>query len=198
MTKPRPPIRPSVRDAVLREFNHHCAVCEKERPQLHHIDGDPSNNAPLNLIPLCPNCHLIDQHNSARPVEAGKLQLLRVYKDRAVLTQQFNALYTRMKFLNSVNEDADAHELHLKAEELIQFVAALEKGSFYARQIETLLRRPVAWVIYPNAPNEEAEHKSDQLKRDQEYREQLRNVKNDTFALIVELLNFQNWQLIIQ
>ena len=26
---------------------------------VHHIDGDPGNNAPENLIALCPRCHLM-------------------------------------------------------------------------------------------------------------------------------------------
>jgi hypothetical protein len=55
MRKARPSILRPIKDSVLREFNHRCAICGKERPQIHHIDENPANNDPLNLIPLCPN-----------------------------------------------------------------------------------------------------------------------------------------------
>lgn len=52
----------------IRElFNHHCARCGQDcqsihsgeqQLQVHHIDENPSNNAPGNLIPLCARCHL--------------------------------------------------------------------------------------------------------------------------------------------
>ncbi len=53
---------------TIRElFNYHCAWCGKDchdpatshdALQVHHIDEDPSNNRPENLIPLCAVCHL--------------------------------------------------------------------------------------------------------------------------------------------
>ena len=52
----------------IRElFNHHCARCgqncrnarsREEQLQVHHIDENPANNDPENLIPLCARCHL--------------------------------------------------------------------------------------------------------------------------------------------
>ena len=61
--KTRTDIPKTVREAVLKEFNHRCAVCGGDRPHLDHIDEDPSNNDPFNLLPLCPNCHIRDRHN---------------------------------------------------------------------------------------------------------------------------------------
>ena len=50
MAKQRVNPSKAVRDSLLDEFNHRCAVCGVDRPQVHHIDENPSNNDPLNLI----------------------------------------------------------------------------------------------------------------------------------------------------
>lgn len=39
-------------DAPLR-----CLFCGEDRPQIHHMDGDYTNNAPENLMPLCTEHH---------------------------------------------------------------------------------------------------------------------------------------------
>ena len=72
----------ATRDEVLREFNHACAICGTANPQIHHIDGDHSNNDPLDLLPLCPNCHLGDQHNPTRPLEPGRVLCFGVSRTR--------------------------------------------------------------------------------------------------------------------
>ena len=83
----------ATRDAVLKEFNHLCAVCGGIGPQVHHVDEDNSNNVVENLLPLCPNCHLRDQHNPTRRHAVEKLQLFRKYKDPfSLLTRQSNLL----------------------------------------------------------------------------------------------------------
>ena len=56
MAKVRISIPTKISDKVLKEFNHRCAKCGTDNPHLHHIDENPSNNDPLNLIPLCPCC----------------------------------------------------------------------------------------------------------------------------------------------
>ena len=63
------------RESILREFNHRCAICGSDRPHIHHIDEDATNNELENLLPLCPNCHLLDQHNPTSPVDPRKLYL---------------------------------------------------------------------------------------------------------------------------
>lgn len=52
------------RDILLRTRPHKCSECNKKewnkKPiplQLHHIDGDPTNNKEENLCLICPNCH---------------------------------------------------------------------------------------------------------------------------------------------
>ena len=55
--KTRKSIPRKTREAVMGLFLHKCAFCGREKPQLHHIDENPSNNEETNLLPLCPNCH---------------------------------------------------------------------------------------------------------------------------------------------
>lgn len=67
LTKKSDSNRITVRDIVLRErlLNYECASCGNtgvwnDSPlslQLHHKDGDPTNNEIGNLEFLCPNCH---------------------------------------------------------------------------------------------------------------------------------------------
>ncbi|MDQ3011542.1 MAG: HNH endonuclease, partial [Acidobacteriota bacterium] len=78
---------------MLKEFNYRCAICAIDNPQLHHIDETPSNNDPMNLVPLCPNCHLIDQHNPTRTLDPIKLSLFRKFKDPFILKSQFDPLF---------------------------------------------------------------------------------------------------------
>lgn len=105
MAKTRTAIPQKIAGKVLKEFNHRCAKCGADNPHLHHIDENPSNNDALNLIPLCPNCHLIDQHDPTRLIEPGKLRLFRVYKDPTILKPQFHPLYSRLRFFESEEGD---------------------------------------------------------------------------------------------
>jgi 5-methylcytosine-specific restriction endonuclease McrA len=76
-------------DALLREFHHRCAICGGDRPHIHHIDEDPSHNDLSNLLPLCPNCHLQDQHDPTAPMNRDKLQLFRAHRDPMILHERF-------------------------------------------------------------------------------------------------------------
>ncbi len=57
--KPRIPISTDLRKAVYQLFDKACRSCgNKQANQIHHIDGDPSNNHIRNLELLCYDCHL--------------------------------------------------------------------------------------------------------------------------------------------
>lgn len=62
----RVPLKESTRLEIISKCNNRCCICQTPFIQIHHIDGDPSNNDFNNLAPLCPNCH--DQTGLDRPL----------------------------------------------------------------------------------------------------------------------------------
>ena len=47
-----------VRDTILERDGHRCAVCGGEGDlHIHHVDCDPTNDDPGNLVTLCGICH---------------------------------------------------------------------------------------------------------------------------------------------
>jgi hypothetical protein len=191
MAESRIAVPKKVADKVLKEFNHRCAKCGADNPQLHHIDEDPSNNDPLNLIPLCPNCHLNDQHNPTRYIEPGKLKLFRVYKDPTILKPQFHPIFTRMQFLESGVDDFEIEEREQKAIELVEFIFALEKGEFYGTKIgHAIIPQD---LIVRNTTVPRFKNDAHKAQRATEYFKHLQDVKDQVYAWIVESLRFQPW-----
>lgn len=47
------------REYALRLYDYKCADCgdSKKRLNLHHVDGDPTNNCWDNLVMVCTGCH---------------------------------------------------------------------------------------------------------------------------------------------
>lgn len=78
----RDPIDPDVAADILFAADRTCCVCRiPGRPlQLHHINGDPSDNDPANIAALCLDCHDKTQLRGgfARPLDAAQVQR---YKD---------------------------------------------------------------------------------------------------------------------
>ncbi len=65
-TTSRPKIKDSLRTYLLEQANYSCQKCgcnwinpfsNQTILEIHHIDGDRTNNSPENLQVLCPNCH---------------------------------------------------------------------------------------------------------------------------------------------
>jgi hypothetical protein len=161
---------------------------------MHHIDEDATNNSANNLLPLCPNCHLRDQHNPTRKVEIPKLKIFREYKDPAILKPQFDPVYKRQLFLESVEINFEETSLlESQSQELIEFVASFEMGAFYSKRINELIGKPpniiVGFISKTTAP--QLEKRFQQSNYD--YRSQLCENSQKVKALLVELLRYQAW-----
>ena len=70
-----------VRNYMLEKSGYKCELCgqNKINPvtgvsplQIHHIDGNPANNAESNLQVLCPNCHSLTETYMALNKSNGK------------------------------------------------------------------------------------------------------------------------------
>ena len=193
MATPRKAISAKDRETLLAEYNHLCAMCGSTNPHIHHIDQNHDNNDVFNLIPLCPNCHLRDQHNPTRSFESGILRLFRLYKDPAILSPQFKPLYDRFKFIFSVeNNINDTREIELSTKELVEFVAALNMGTFYSNKLAKLIiKPPFAGMIPIGHPDPEFTRKL--IERNQAYIQKLMNDRDSITGLIIELLRYQSW-----
>lgn len=44
-----------------------CVKCGDEKSERHHIDDDPQNNVPDNIMPLCRRCHTIEHGKRPTP-----------------------------------------------------------------------------------------------------------------------------------
>jgi hypothetical protein len=81
MTKKRVPIPKVDAARVLFASDRTCCVCRTpgKRVQIHHIDDDPSNNAPFNLAVLCFECHGDTQTTGGfgRQLDAEQVRLYR-------------------------------------------------------------------------------------------------------------------------
>jgi hypothetical protein len=181
----------STREQVLAEFNHRCALCGEVRPQVHHIDENPGNNDPFNLLPLCPNCHLTDQHNPTKTVDRLKLYFFRRHKDPTILKPQFEPLFSRARFLFVLDEVGTLETLKSLVVELQEFVAVLEMGAFYSSRLNSLLMP--SYQIFVDAPDSDVEVERLWREHERQYRDKVQANRDAALKLLVELLRYQKW-----
>jgi hypothetical protein len=174
---------------LLTEYNHQCAICGAARPQIHHIDENPSNNKLENLVPLCPNHHLSDQHNPTTKIPEQRLALFRKYKDPQILCPEFSPLYQRFSFLLNRPIASNYTDLANHSHDLIRFVEHLQMGGYYAGALRPLLdwnwQRPYA----------EGEREAFQAEQEQRYQAQLSQHADRVVELLVEQLRYQLWPM---
>lgn len=190
----RKAIPKATRDALLDEYSYRCAICGGDRPQIHHIDEDHTNNDIENLLPLCPNCHLTDQHNPTRKVEIGKLQLFRKFKDPCILKPQFHPIFVRQSFLDDVElGDASVSELEAAADELLDLVSEMEMGNFYSKRLREAIGRVGGFFVMTLDFGPDPEYERQRREANRNYRDQLVANREAARALIVEQLRYQKW-----
>lgn len=194
MKKQRKSIPAATKAAVMKEFRQLCAICGKASPQIHHIDEDPGNNDPDNLLPLCPNCHLLDQHNPTAQIDPRKLKLFRRYKDPLILSPQFEPLFRRMRFiLDALDRRFDYDQDSGMAYELVDFVSNLEMGAFYSGKLKKLICDFGAAVSMLDG---DPEHHAQWLAIEEaSYEECLDRGAAEAVDLLVELLRYQRWEV---
>jgi hypothetical protein len=195
MTKKSARVEPTkaTREQVMSEYRHRCAICGADRPHLHHIDEDPSNNDLQNLLPLCPNHHLSDTHDPTAPINPLKLQLLRKYKDPLILSPQFEPIFRRLLFLICIQE-CEPESAEYRANELALFMGQLELGGYYQAKLHALICRGMksSGVMFMT----EDGTKYDMIPIDpSEYEIQLQNNAAEAIELCVEALRYQRWEL---
>ncbi len=187
----RTAITKAVRDAVLEEYDHRCALCGSNRPQLHHVDEDRSNSIAENLIPLCPNCHLTDQHNPTRRLGVDKLRFFRKYKDLAILSPQFDSLLRRMRFIQDViGGEFDRAVVDVRRRDFLAFVEALEMGAYFSKKLRIAITEEQNERILDARPEVV---QAFEKRQQEQYASQLRRKLPDIHLIVVELLKFQPW-----
>jgi hypothetical protein len=99
-----------------------------------------------------------------------------------------------MQFLNPVDESIEIGYLADLARELIEFVAALEMGSFYSKRISDLIKRNYA--TYPATGVHDdgmAYTYAVEMETEEQYLEMIRDAYPKVVQLAVEMLRFQRW-----
>ncbi len=176
----------------MTEYSHLCAICGAVNPQLHHVDENSENNTPLNLLPLCPNHHLTDQHNPTRKIGSGRLRLFREHKDPAILKPQFEPLYRRLTALGTSRQDFQT--LYDVVRDFLAFVLHLKMGEYYSGRFEKLIQPTEPKYVSRWEPRGD---NSPATKEQAVLYAQLANRINDSSVeitnLTVELLRYQNW-----
>lgn len=49
-----------------------CAKCGNPKAERHHVDDNPHNNAPENIMPLCRRCHTLEHGKTLSPKAIAK------------------------------------------------------------------------------------------------------------------------------
>jgi hypothetical protein len=189
----RKAIPANIRKSILDEYNHRCAICGGDKPHLHHIDENPENNDPLNILPLCPNCHLGDQHHPTHRIDPLILRLFREHKDPAILSPQFRPLFDRLRHIIDLPSPLSIDAIAERNDELARFIAELKMGPFYSAEIKALLNdESVYFRVLGGAENDAVQAREMEKARALYVVKLLKN-RSAVVHLCVELIRFQDW-----
>ena len=180
-------------EKVLKEYSHRCAKCGNVDPQLHHIDENNSNNTEYNIIPLCPNCHLTDQHNPTKKIPIQILRFFRKFKDPTILAPQFQPLFERFTFATEKVGAAGNPDHWIK--DFLLFVKNLSMGDYYLeayRQIMTVDLNDTEFKV-THAHSDESTMQKELIKAKIEFfKEGIIHERLE--RLLIELIRFQDWK----
>lgn len=195
MSKNRIGIPKTTQETILKEYSHSCAICYAPNPQLHHIDENPSNNDPLNLIPLCPNHHLNGQHRPHNAIHPKRLLLFRIHKHPGILAARFTPLFNRILFLEDIPDDANGPELRDAAETLCELVTEYQMGDFYVKRLKQILPFLPSPDTFPYDERLQKQFEREAKEISKEYVAALRQVRAEIHRNIVEMLWYQPWAI---
>lgn len=186
--KKRLSVPQKLKDKILVEFNHSCVCCGAPYHEVHHIDGDPSNNAEDNLIVLCPNCHQVRVHGKSIKITPEQLRLYKKTRSKAVFKPIYHSIKNRIGFLETNEYESLTYDgLAEKSEDLIKFVRTLRSGDYYGNKLEQCLYRE-AIVCDMLAQNDVDE----QLKEsEREYKRRIKDNKEEILRLVLECAEVQ-------
>ncbi len=198
MVKKRSSIPKAISEPVLKEYRHRCAICGRHEPQLHHIDEDPSNNDPLNLLPICPNCHLQDIHAPTAALDPKKIKLFRRCKDPFILDPRFHPLWKRLQFLRADNYERKegTYSWNYLCSDLTTFVSALSMGSYYSAKIKSILKEYLGHMVAHKISLGDAITKQEIMGDSERHREAYEFRATAIEDLCVEMLRYQGWHQI--
>lgn len=101
------------------------------------------------------------------------------------------SIYTRLRFLDTIGNDSDADELETAANDLVRFIEKIPQGSYFLVKIGELTRRPSISFAYSYGGRTKNDASPDMKEHSRNYRQQLRDARDEIYALVDELLRLQ-------
>ncbi len=106
--RPNKGVKDHLRKKVLEKYGYRCAKCGYGFLEIHHIDGDHTNNSIDNLIPLCKACH-IEEHwkekNNCPDILRNKIRRLARKVVEDVVKKELEMIFEEVKRKTGLNLD---------------------------------------------------------------------------------------------
>lgn len=167
MTKKRTKIPERIAVQVLAANKHMCCICRKQGLDviLHHIDGDPSNNARANLCVLCTAHHAeverkqgLGREYSPRELEIYKTdweEHCKLAEDKGTITKNYFNLSNTVvvlknnsimePFLRDIASGTTPTSVNASIHDLAQTVEDSTGGRVAAKDFAILIRKGTDW-----------------------------------------------------
>lgn len=120
MAKTRIPIPVDIEASVLFKAEHICSKCRNSRldVQIHHIDGDPSNNKENNLMVLCLQDHSVASSKSTMSKGYTQAELKKYKEDwESIVKERREALREPSKITLVRFDGPDVNTIFLQTKE---------------------------------------------------------------------------------